>query len=229
MGCFSRFLTEALNQLTHISKRTEYIGSMQWALQFPKPRYTLSQSPVYGRERRGYAVASCAFTFTEMKLRCTVKRGIMACSGCLICLIRAPKPCSKAQQLSGDVLSLPLNNTNSQVFTCPVSFFLQTPKSPSTAACMHRMCHYSFAVILDLLHKDQGKLEWCIFKLWRCSKVFIADLSVQTTLIYLLLFVVQGQYTQILHIKISQGQQVITLNKSNNIFEITWLCNVRLL
>lgn len=67
-------------------------------------------------------------------------------------------PCSKPQQLSMDVLYLPVCNTNSQDFTCPFSFFLQIPKGSSTAAGMHIMCHYSFAVILDLLHRNQGKL-----------------------------------------------------------------------
>lgn len=67
-------------------------------------------------------------------------------------------PCSKPEQLSVDVLSLPISKTNSQDFTCPVSFFLRIPKSSFTAARMHIICHYSFAVILDLLHRDQGKL-----------------------------------------------------------------------
>lgn len=135
--------------------------------------------------------------------------------------------CSKPQQLSVDVPSLPVGNTNSQDFTCPLLFSYRSQRLIHSSM---RACNASLLFCSDstLLHSDQ-KNRRCIFKLWWCSEGFITNLSIQTTVKHLLLFLVQEQETQILYIKISEGQQVITLDKTNNTFEITWWCNVRLL
>lgn len=123
-----------------------------------------------------------------------------------LCDQRSTAPCSKPQQLCGCAQSI--SHTNARDSTCRISFFLQTPERSPTAAGMQRICHCSFAVILNLFHKDQGKLM-----------MYYQDLMIR-----LLLLVVQVRYIQILHIKISQGQQVITLDKSNNTFEVTLNC-----
>jgi len=77
--------------------------------------------------------------------------------GTLMCDQSFKVSCSKPEKLSVDVLSLPASNTNSQDFICPASFFLQIPESSSTATGMQEMCNCSFAVMLDLLHRDKGK------------------------------------------------------------------------